>query len=94
MVMSYNKCVMPKPNLRFVSRMALRHFMRSTPLPVWLGIHRRYAALPFSVSFLIKGFALRSWRFAVANRGKIYSSAVLFVVPSFGIGIGKGIGEF
>ena len=40
--MRYNKRVMPKPNLRFVSRMAFGHFMRFTTLPVWLGIHGRY----------------------------------------------------
>ena len=40
---SLNKRVMPKPNLRFVSRMAFGHFMRFTTLPVWLGIHGRYA---------------------------------------------------
>jgi hypothetical protein len=39
--LSANKCVMPKPNLRFVSRMAFSHFMRFTALTVWLGIHRR-----------------------------------------------------
>jgi hypothetical protein len=35
---------MPKPILRFVSRTAFDHFMRFTTLPVWLGIHGRYAA--------------------------------------------------
>ncbi len=39
---SANKRVMPKPNLRFVSRMAFGHFMRFTTLPVCLGIHGRY----------------------------------------------------
>ena len=37
-----NNRVMPKPNLRFVSRMAFGHFMRFTTLPVCLGIHWRY----------------------------------------------------
>ena len=37
-----NKRVMPKPNLRFVSRMAFGHLMRFTALPVCLGIHGRY----------------------------------------------------